>query len=91
MPRDLGLRRDHRLCREQLFPGTLEHVFAFFERAENLRSITPPRQSFEILTPLPIAMRPGARIDYRLRAFGVWVRWTTEITAYDPPHAFVDV
>jgi ligand-binding SRPBCC domain-containing protein len=77
--------------REQVVPGTLEHVFAFFERAENLHAITPPRQRFEILTPLPISMRVGARIEYRLRAFGLRLRWMTEITEYDPPHGFVDV
>lgn len=87
----LRLARTQRLQREQLVRGTLEQVFAFFERAENLAAITPPRQRFEILTPLPIRMRAGARIEYRLRAFGLPLRWTTEITEYDPPHAFVDV
>lgn len=84
-------RRLRRLRREQLVPGTPERVFAFFERAENLALITPPRQRFEILTPLPIAMRAGARIEYRLRAFGLPLRWTTEITEYDAPRVFVDV
>lgn len=91
MRQSTSLSRAQRLFREQRIAGTPEQVFAFFERAENLRAITPPRQAFEILTPLPIAMRVGARIDYRLRAFGLWVRWTTEITEYDPPRGFVDV
>ena len=29
-------------------------------------------------------------IDYRLRVHGVPVRWRTEITAWEPPHRFVD-
>jgi ligand-binding SRPBCC domain-containing protein len=44
----------------------------------------------KILTPLPIAMRAGAIIEYQLRIHGIAVRWQTEITAWDPPLRFVD-
>jgi ligand-binding SRPBCC domain-containing protein len=45
---------------------------------------------FEILTPRPIEMKVGTRIDYRLRVLGLSVRWQSEITAWQPPHRFVD-
>jgi ligand-binding SRPBCC domain-containing protein len=32
----------------------------------------------------------GERVTWRARHFGVWWRMTVEITAYDPPHRFVD-
>jgi ligand-binding SRPBCC domain-containing protein len=38
----------------------------------------------------PIEMKPGTRIDYRLRLHGIPLRWQSEITTWEPPHRFVD-
>ena len=35
-------------------------------------------------------MRVDVLIDYRLRLHSIPVRWTTQITAWDPPMRFVD-
>lgn len=79
------------LNREQRIARPLNDVFAFFERPENLATITPPWLSFRIITPGPIEMAPGAVIDYTVRAFGIRHRWTTLIAVYDPPYRFIDV
>jgi ligand-binding SRPBCC domain-containing protein len=71
-------------------PRPLETVFPFFADAGNLESITPPWLRFQILTPLPISMRAGTLIEYRLRLHGIALRWQTEITAWEPPYRFVD-
>jgi ligand-binding SRPBCC domain-containing protein len=65
-------------------------VFPFFADARNLEALTPPWLRFEVETPAPVAMRAGALIDYRLRVHGLPLRWRSEITAWDPPHLFVD-
>lgn len=79
------------LIEEQWLPVPRDRVFAFFADAGNLDLITPPWMRFEVLTPRPIAMHPGALIDYRLRVRWLPVRWQSEITVWEPPSRFVDV
>ncbi len=81
---------DYRLQRRQTLHAPLESVFAFFSDAGNLAAITPPWLGFTILTPLPVEMREGLRLDYRIRLAGVPLRWRTEIVQWDPPRGFVD-
>lgn len=68
-----------------------EDVFEFFSNAENLEQITPPELGFNIITPLPIDIKKGALIDYRLSLHGFPIKWRTEITHWDPPFEFIDM
>ena len=75
---------------EQKIQKSQDQLFTFFSDAHNLAEITPPWLNFRMLTPAPIEMKFGTLIDYRLKLRGIPIRWQSEITAWDPPHRFVD-
>ena len=79
-----------RLHTDIVVPASLDDTFAFFADAANLERLTPPWLKFRILTPLPIAMREGAEIRYRLALYGIPVPWTTRIDVWEPGVRFVD-
>lgn len=81
----------HLFKAEQFIPGSLQKIFPFFAKPENLAEITPTSLGFEILTPSPIQMKQGALIDYTVKVLGIRMRWTTLIADYEPPYRFTDV
>jgi ligand-binding SRPBCC domain-containing protein len=81
----------HVLDREQFVARPRSEVFAFFADAANLERLTPSSLRFEIKTALPVDMRPGALIDYRITLFGIGLRWRTLIEVFEPETRFIDV
>lgn len=81
--------RTYELKREQWLPNPIDDIFTFFSRPENLQRITPDWLDFGMVES-PHQLAAGALIRYRLSWHGVPMRWTTEITQWDPPHLFVD-
>lgn len=77
------------LEREQWLPKAIDKVFTFFSRPENLQVITPPWLDFRMVK-TPETLRVGSLIRYRLRWHEVPIRWTTEISEWNPPDGFVD-
>ena len=83
--------REFTLETDLWLPRPRDEVFSFFAEPRNLESLTPAWLNFQVLTPVPIAMRPGTLIDYRITVHGLPIRWRTEIAEWDPPRRFVDV
>jgi ligand-binding SRPBCC domain-containing protein len=79
-----------RLHAETWVSGPREEVFPFFADPGNLEILTPPWLHFSIRTPLPIEMRSGVEIEYRLRVRGLPMAWVTRISGFEPPVQFVD-
>lgn len=80
---------EYTLHRVQRVPAPLHETFDFFSRPGNLGRITPPWLAFTMVSD-DADMRAGLRIDYRIRPLGFPQKWVSEITAYEPPHRFVD-
>jgi ligand-binding SRPBCC domain-containing protein len=83
------LTQTHQLVREQWLPRSIEETFAFFSQPENLEEITPPWLGFRILK-ADTQLHTGSVIKYKLRIRGLPMRWTSEITVWEPPYRFVD-
>ncbi len=75
---------------EALLPAPLDRTFAFFADAANLERLTPPWVNFRILTPMPVVMREGLEIDYRIAIHGVPMPWRSRIDVWEPGVRFVD-
>lgn len=79
------------LQRTQFIPAPPGRVFQFFSEAQNLAEITPKWLGFRMVTPHPIEMRAGTRLEYRISLHGVPLRWRTLIFEWNPPFGFKDI
>ena len=80
----------HILTKTTIINRPLVEVFNFFSNAENLNVITPPDMQFKIISPLPIQIKKGALIDYKIKVNGIPFKWQTEISEWQPNIRFVD-
>jgi ligand-binding SRPBCC domain-containing protein len=87
---DSGRMKIHTFHSEIWLPRPLDACFLFFADARNLEVITPPWLKFSVAGSVPSTIHEGARIQYSLRLRGIPIHWASEITAWEPPHLFVD-
>ena len=81
----------YNLKTEQYIDHSIEKVFEFFSRPDNLSVITPEKMHFKIITPLPLQMGKGKIIDYTIKVFIFFtIRWRSIISSYDVPNEFTD-
>jgi ligand-binding SRPBCC domain-containing protein len=78
------------LMHHQVIPLPLGTVFSFFESPRNLERITPDNLGFRIIDGADEPVHEGSIINYIITWKGIPMRWRTIISAYDPPHTFVD-
>jgi ligand-binding SRPBCC domain-containing protein len=81
---------EYALERRQVVPVSPDEAFSFFADPWNLEVITPAWLRFAIVA-APDRLDRGSRLEYRLRLFGVPIRWRTEIVDWRPPRSFTDV
>ena len=77
--------------KQSVIRATPERVFAFHERPDALRLLTPPWEPTRVLRAAP-DLRVGSLAVVETRLLGlVRLRWVARHTAYDPPRMFEDV
>ena len=80
-----------RFVKESFVRATPERVFAFHERPEALRLLTPPWESCKIIATARISER-GSQTIIEAKILGPFTgRWIAEHTAYEPPRMFEDI
>jgi ligand-binding SRPBCC domain-containing protein len=75
----------------QVLPAGLPEVMPFFAAADNLEQITPAWLAFSLTEGAGTSVAAGTRLVYRLRLFGVPLRWVTVIERFRSDLGFVDV
>ena len=80
----------HSLIKTTTINRPIQEVFDFFSKAENLNKITPPDLQFQILSPLPISIKKGTLIDYKIKINGISFKWRTEISEWELNKRFID-
>lgn len=78
------------LERSQIVPGDLESVFTFFESPRNLKEITPPWLSFQVVWASDEKVKHGTKIRYRIKWLGLSMRWESLIAEYEQNERFAD-
>ena len=78
------------IYRSQFIDKPRDVVFSFFSKPENLEYITPPYLHFKIMNTLPVSMKEGQIINYKLRIRGISIKWSSLIKSYSPPFNFID-
>ena len=74
-----------------MVPIPIGEAFEFFSNPRNLERLTPDIVRFQFLRPPPEKVSPGTILEYRLRLWGVPVKWRTRIEVVEPPTGFIDV
>ena len=77
--------------RSLILPLPVAESFAFFANPHHLEAITPGFVHFKFLRDPPSVLQGGSVLVYRIRLFGVPIRWQSLIEAWEPPARFVDL
>jgi hypothetical protein len=69
---------------------SIREAFSFFSNPHNLESLTPDSVHFQFLSAPPERVSPGTILEYRLRLYGVPLKWRTRIESVESPTRFVE-
>lgn len=74
----------------QFIPVSIDKIFQFFSKAENLEAITPKTLNFKIVDKSTEDIQTGAIINYKLKLHGIPLKWKTRINSFIDGKEFTD-
>lgn len=81
----------HQLNSKQSIEASIEEVWDFFSKPENLNELTPPSLHFKTLSGEKEKTYSGQIITYRIRILPfIHIHWVTEIKNVIPYSSFID-
>lgn len=82
--------KGYQLHQTQSFEESIEKLFNFFEKPENLETITPPKLRFQVKNYSTPVIQEGTKIRYKLSIRGIPVKWVSVISEYEENEYFID-
>ncbi|MCB1048992.1 MAG: SRPBCC family protein [Acidobacteria bacterium] len=79
------------LAFEQWIDQPVSRVWSYFCDEYNLSELTPPWLGFEVLGKTTPQIDAGTEIEYRIRLYGIPLRWVSVIKRWEPGVQFMDV
>lgn len=83
-------KNQKKLVSEQWINQKREDIFSFFSDEKNLEKMTPDFLGFKVLKKSTAQIEKGTLIDYRLKLYGVPMKWQTLIDEWQLNQKFVD-
>ncbi|MBX3101668.1 MAG: SRPBCC family protein [Bacteroidetes bacterium] len=85
------MSRRHAFTDSQQLPISREKLMAFFSVPENLGRLTPEGMRFKVLHTTSRPIQQDTVLTYRLRKFGMDMKWKSWIQDWKPNEYFVDM
>ena len=85
------IKTEKRLIFEQWVPHERKDVFSFFSLSNNLQKITPSFLRMRIRFASDKKLKQGSIIKFKFKLYGITIRWTASITAWNPSEQFTDI
>ena len=74
---------------QSVIAAPVHAVFAFHERPDALRLLTPPWEPVQVIRAAP-SLQPGERALIKVKLGPVWIEWEAEHTRYEKDVLFQD-
>ena len=81
--------KKHVIEKKIILNNTIDSVFSFFNRIENLNQITPAWLQLQLLSPIPARLTKGSLLKFTFKLNGIPLKFKTEVSEWKAADYFV--